>query len=326
MMSTNNQRVISAIRRIALTDEQRRQLMDAASNRGDQAAEGATASSEGEVRRICCDGSTSSNPNPGTNQRDPDSGGQDASGGLDPDDPANLDMGEGSLTGLTDCETGESICFDGDDYQLPDGWEDPQEPPIDPTYTEGMYWHVTDGSSDTGRAATRDAAISQTSAQSGCTRCSDGYAPPAVKPEVPTGEDCSGSTTSWVCSGAGYATADVYTVEQLDCDGSTEDYCNPTDEDIYENTWPTDSCVNLAIKNGSIVGSKYDPENDGSYSAPRDEIELCDGNGNKIGIRPSADGGWKSIDAINGGDGYLYDRNGNQIARISEAEYTDPNV
>ncbi|ATJ82006.1 hypothetical protein ACFPTY_03410 [Halomonas beimenensis] len=114
---------------------------------------------------------------------------------------------------------------------------------------------------------------------------------------------------------------------QFECSGtdSDQDYCNPTEAEILVDEWPEDGCVNLAIKGGKIVGSKYDPENDGTYSKPMSEIELCDGQGESIYLAPAANGGWKSIDSTKT-NGYLYDSSGQQIAHIDGNEYADPNI
>jgi uncharacterized protein (DUF2147 family) len=110
-------------------------------------------------------------------------------------------------------------------------------------------------------------------------------------------------------------------------DPNQTSYCDPSEEDLLlAEEWPEVGCVNLAQKGGKLVGSKYDPENDGSYSAPRSSIELCDDFGNSFELKPSASGGWKSISASNPGDGYLYNSKGEQIARISGSEFSDPNV
>jgi len=322
-MSTSQQIITNAIRRLAKTDPDIANAISATKNRGDLAAESASASSGGEENRICCDGSTSSNTNPGVTQTDPDAGGQSS---LDASDPANLsDIAGGSLTGLTDCATGEPVCFEGNDWVPPEGWDGPQDPGPDPTWVEGEYWNVT-------WAVARKIDVLVTSASG-----TDYY---ASKPNICSYQECDDydctDPTSFGCTANrhlyGYNTYDQYTAARngpFSCPapGSSETIdavC--VDEAPLLDSWPTDGCVNLAIKSGTIVGSKYDPENDGTYSAPMSEIELCDGSGNSVGIKPSANGGWKSIDANNPGDGYLYDSTGTRIARISASEYSDPGV
>ena len=314
-MSADRQRLVNAIRRMALTPEERRQLLGDSANRGDQAGSGAKAASQGEEERICCDGSTAP-ANLGTEERDPDSGGQDASGGLDPNDPANLDMGAGSLTGLTDCSTGEPVCFNGSGFIPPDGWDEPNEPPVVESYKEGFYWQTTVLS---GGSYTCPNIIPLASAQcyaDALDESNDGEVLSFFK--VSEGR-YEGEVRFF--SGASNKTRDIQTID-FECNG--DPVC---DEDPpLETAWPSDGCVNLAIKGGTIVGSKYDPDQDGSYSKPLTEINLCDGAGNQIRLAPSADGGWKTLDAINGGDGYLYDSQGQQIARISGDEFSDPTI
>lgn len=299
-MSADRQRIVSAIRRIATTDPEIRSLLDTAQSRGSQPASAGVGASDAESERQCCDGSVGSNTNPGTQARDPDADGAGQSGGLDSDDPARLGMGQGSLTGVTDCATGEPVCFNGSDWLPPDGWDSPTDPPTDPTYEEGKYWTVTNSPSSI--------------------------------------DCCTASPTKPLAEAArdGCGTPSFYDARQQGCTGLLgvcgsavfEYACNPSEEDTLLNggKWPEDGCVNISLQRGTLVGSTHDPENDGSYSSPKSEIELCDANGNQIKLAPSAGGGWKTIDALNPGDGYLYDSQGNQIARISDDEYSDPKV
>ncbi len=115
-------------------------------------------------------------------------------------------------------------------------------------------------------------------------------------------------------------------IEHNPCGGLSGSFCNPSEEDILLNggMWPSDGCTNLAIKGGKIVGSKYDPDQDGSYSKPMSEIQLCSGT-DQISLAPSADGGWKTINSTTD-SGYLYDSSGRQIAHIDGNEYSDPSV
>lgn len=312
-MTASRQRLVSAIRGIARTDPDLANAIAKTSNKGDQAGASSSASSSGEESRVCCDGTTGA-ANAGTTQTDPDATSQE---GLDPNDPANLgDMGAGSLTGLTDCATGDPVCFDGADYTLPDGWDDPQEPPVDPTYKEGFYYirvgnAFCDFADDDTKSPTVIGAILN---------------PPIASVDFyEKTDEGSGSSDVYYWEGThdagGSAAGYVCMRECVPEDGG---YCDPTEEEITAVIWPFDSCVNLAIKNGTIVGSKYDPENDGTYSKPMAELTLCDGSGNQVNIKTSADGGWKSVNGTTGEDGYLYNAQGEQIAHIDGNEYNDP--
>jgi len=306
-MSTDRNRLTSAIQRIAREDPEIRKLLDDYRNSGGFPSASATSESGGDDRGICCDGSTIGNANPGSDTKDPSDGGQDAGDGLDPDDPANLsEMGPGSLTGVNDCATGEPVCFDGGDWIPPEGWESPTDPPLDTSYEAGKFWSAQwswfGPINGTGAYALGESAA--------CSKSEDLFL------QIYPGQSGSGSCLS------GH-------IDCADNPNDPEGYCSPDEDDFNEITadaWPTDGCTNLAIKGGKIVGSKYDPENDGSYSAPRDSIELCDDFGNSFELKPSASGGWKSISASNPGDGYLYSSTGEQIARISGSEFSDPNV
>ncbi|SDO73105.1 hypothetical protein SAMN04487957_110152 [Halomonas shengliensis] len=311
----SSSRLSRAIQRIAKSDPDLRGAIKATRNRGDQPGASGVGTSESERDRICCDGSVNENPNPGTETRDPDSGGQDASGGLDPDDPANLDeMGEGSLTGLHDCATGEPVCFEGSDWVPPDGWESPTEPPISDGYEEGYFWIYNN------QVAYRG----QTAFEAASKWCNDyGFCVSIC--------GCSGGGCNYTYSLSDEDCTSVISVDKRECNTNNADICDQPPP--LADSWPSDSCVNLAIKNGSIVGSKYDPENDGSYSKPRQEIPLCDQYGNSILIRADTDSTWKSIKALDGdidpdtGYGYLYETaTGRRIRQISPSEFRDDTV
>lgn len=307
-MSAEQSRLRSAIQRIAREDPERSGSLEGTGAKGDQPGGAGVGESTAERDRICCDGSTSGNANPGTSERDTSEGGQD---GLDPGDPANIEAGAGELTGLVDCATGEPVCFDGGDWIPPDGWDDPQSPGTAEGYAEGLIWkHISSLT-----CITLDPASS-----------------------------CSCMASTFGQSGGGIVKVDNETYGCLRTDGSQFAAVVSGPCEVFQSSlcdappplaeeWPPDDCVNLAIKNGSIVGSKYDPENDGSYSAPRKEIELCDPKtGDSILIRPSAGGGWKSIKSLAGDidpdtqAGYLYRPNGQRVRQISPSEFRDDTV
>ena len=308
-MSAENSRLTRAIQRIAREDPELRRAIDATKPRGDQAGGLGVGESDGERDRICCDGSTSDNANPGSDTRDPSDNAKD---GLDPDDPADI---SDNLTGVVDCETGVPICFEGSDWIPPEGWEDAQTPGPDHV-ADDSYWTVRYGLNFQHRFRVRAQALAFWNSQGWATICS--------QHENPETGHISG-----IYSNAG------------DCDGSfifnfsiTSSGCIPSMSacnEVYTPKWEEDNCVNLSIEGGKIVGSKYDPENDGSYSAPRDSIELCDGDGSIL-IRPSSGGGWKSINSLDGdidpgtGAGYLYAPNGRRIRQVSPSEFRDDTV
>lgn len=316
-MSAENSRLTRAIQRIAREDPGLRRAIDATKSRGDQAGGLGVGESDGERDRICCDGTTSYNPNPGTDTRDPDANAKD---GLDPDDPADI---SDNLAGVVDCETGQPICFEGSDWIPPDGWEDAQSPQIDPTYIEGSYWSYTINSEPGISKACGPARSKVIAYLSACEyELSEGTGLTACPVE---GFGVGFGSQRELCRGGGAS------IVMRSCEDEPHPICDappPLDEE-----WPADGCANLAIKGGSIVGSKYDPENDGSYSAPRDEIELCDPEtGDSILIRPSSGGGWKSIRSLQGEPdgavdyGYLYARDGKLIRQISPSEFRDDTV
>ena len=314
-MSSDRQRLIGAIRRIAREGAEE-EGQAGANNRGSQPASvglGVTESTD----RLCCDGSVSSNPNPGTTTSDPGAGGSD---GLSDTDPADLgDIGAGELTGVTDCETGEPVCFSGDCIP-PDGWEDCRTPPVDPTYQEGYYWIAVTGvtprpetASQTPRAAAQKWIDTQDNRTLGALLLSTESSYEYQILNATTGDPVGSIISS-----------------RNSCVSNPVPVCD--DPPPLADAWQSDSCANLYISGGKIVGSKYDPENDGSYNAARDEIALCDGSGNQILIRGSASGGWKSIKGLSGdidpdtSNGYLYSAYGDTIRQISPSEFRDDRV
>lgn len=313
-MSTDRKRLTSAIQRIAREDPQIRDLLKDFRNSGGKPSESATSGSGAEDRQICCDGSTSGSANPSVDIRDTSEGGQDASDGLG-GDPADLgDMGGGSLVGVKDCATGAPVCFEGSDWIPPDGWEDPVDPPPEDGYEEGFYWSASgeckSGSPCGVARCVWDSVDNRTLKSCAVTSISGNEA--TVVNTVCFTDDPDNCTTV----GATY--------QKFDCLGSEDAWCTDVP---YMDEWPEDGCINLATKGGKLVASKYDPEAQGtSYLKGVGSIELCDDFGNSFELSPSASGGWKSISSQNPDDGYLYNAQGEQIARISGSEYSDPNV
>lgn len=314
-MSSDRQRLVGAIRRIANIDQDAGASAADSSNRGSQPGSigyGVTESSD----RLCCDGSVSGNTNPGTNTRDP---ADDTNDGLDPDDPADIG---GGLTGVTDCDTGEPICFDGSGWIPPDGWSDPSSPPLLDLYQQGYIWYA----GQPGPSADWEYTPEAHCAWPPCcfeVKNTDGEGTPTSYDMFDTAP--GNEEPCW--RGAGE-------LFRGDCDSHGNDGCDPDQCDISDCSWPEDSCVNLAIIGGRIVGSKYDPENDGSYNAPRDEIELCDAAGNSILLRGSGQfgGNYKTIKSLSGDidpdtdHGYLWSAYGDMIRQISPSEFRDDRV
>lgn len=314
-MSAENSRLTRAIQRIAKEDPDLRRAIEATKPRGDQPGGTGVGESGGERDRICCDGSTSDNANPGAETRDPDANAKD---GLDPDDPADI---SDNLSGVVDCATGQPICFEGGDFIPPEGWEDAGEKPIDPEYVPGIYYQAKKGIFiDEYHPTVAGARQRICPPYCECNEfygrsnqsCQDCY---SVQPGDSWTSNCSG----------------LYEIRAIKCSGANHPFCDEPPPTLDE--WPEDGCVSLAIKGGVIVGSKYDPENTGAYSSPTNEIELCDpDSGESVLISPSATGGWKSISSLEGNidpdtnSGYLYSESGEKIRQISPSEFRDTSV
>ncbi|SDF70063.1 hypothetical protein SAMN05216571_101275 [Onishia taeanensis] len=360
-MSADRQRLVAAIRRIAKTDPEISSALAATGVRGDQPATSGIGVSSGADSRQCCGGSEASgggdgDANPGTEQTDSGAGGQ--SGGLDSDDPARLSGEDGkpatSLDGLTDCATGQPVSMQmgGGDWVPPEGWGDASQPPASykpmdygDAYEEGMTGYVDDlsdpglntvnpiygwigsvGDVKGGTAAEALARLPSTYvSESGwktfvCSISASEYEVQRYGAIV----DEDGELRV-ECPGAGA----FYKVVRVLCSNySPEEFpnCGQAFDWPTEEAWPEDGAVNLAIKSGSIVGSKYDPENDGSYSMPRNSIELCDGDGNSILLEPTQSGGWRSIKSLGGEPdpdtvGYEYNGRGEIVRVLSTGEW-----
>lgn len=325
-MSTSRSRLTRAIQKIAEQSPALNRAIEATKARGDQAASAGVGTSDAERDRLCCDGSTSSNANPGADERDPSNGGQD---GLNDDDPADIsDMGPGELSGVTDCATGESICFVGNGWVPPEGWDGPALPPSNwPDDPESMPIEEPITGSEACAAMASGIGMVLRTGQNEWEIYSYGFGPVfdcTPKRQGALRAQCTGSQA---CPGGGNdfqgVGSIIYNAEEME---------TKPEWFVDIDSWPEDGCVNLAIKGGSIVGSKYDPENDGSYSKPMSQIELCDGEGNSILLKPSVSGGWKSIQSLDGEpdgavqNGYLYSAQGDVIQQITPSEFSDPRV
>lgn len=316
-MSTSRQILDNAIQSIAKDDPEIRELLNDFRNSGGKPSESATSGSGAEDRQICCDGSSPGNVNPGSGTRDPNENPQE---GIDPNDPAKI---SDNLTGVTDCATGTPICFAGSDWIPPEGWDGPTDPPPDPTYNLDIYAETSLGGS-VNLHRTCGQALSAVKAYFG--DCYDGF---AECNSLSPGAKFSGQfTASAECNDTGSTLSGSWGL--ISCANTPNSICDEP-APLLE-SWPEDGCVNLAIKDGKIVGSKFDPENDGAWSAPRDELEVCDEFGNSFLLRGGANSTWKSIKSLNGdidpdtGAGYLYRANGQRIRQISPSEFRDDTV
>jgi len=186
----------------------------------------------------------------------------------------NLTLGDlvKGLTGLQDCATGNpvEVRFDGQ-FTAPDGWDDPNTPPVDPEYVPGFFWSVYNYESI--REATPVAAWENWAAGNNATltRRVDNtfyYTQPGW----------------WEQS---------LTVFGIACGGSTESYCNPSPEDILLTEWPSDKPMQLSYnaETGKYETNPYDSNVTTAYAQPVNSFTLCNDNGDPIKSYAQANGG-----------------------------------
>lgn len=234
-------------------------------------------------------GGTSVNPN-GSNP-DPDGDGEEneTSDRTAEDVFDNPRIGDrlDRLSDIYDCETGKklNIGLDGT-YKLPEGWEDPNHPPDDPSFTLGMYWLIDTGIGFYG--ATISAGIAAALA--------GGTAVAAYQVSGPGSLDVITSTSF---SDGGYIlfasrTAEVGEVAgdvggttigpsqylHLDCFGA------PSGADAAcaitvapSASWPEGEDIQLAKKDGKFVPNPNQPDVPGKYKdGKQSSLDFCFGD------------------------------------------------
>lgn len=290
-MSEEFDYVVEAIRKIARTDPKIKTALDAAAQRAPIPA----------VRGIAylnSDGGISSSQ--GNLPDDADTTGEEEESGTptlkrDSDIPViNDDLQPGDQADIFkgfDCATGEEITLDlspipGQEYPAPDGWEDANSPPIDPTYVQGRYWRYSTYSG--GKFPTERQALNAyiPTAEAGTH--------PINSPSVYSWDgdwyhyDSYSNIHAWKRtyshkSNPNYGGAVLAQILRYGCGDSTESYCNPAPEDLLlETEWPSNSTTELALIDGKFQASEYDPDAADIYknNAPS-SIEVCDGDGNR---------------------------------------------
>lgn len=196
------------------------------------------------------------------------------------------------LEGLYDCKTNAKydVRFDGQ-YPDVDGWDDPETPPVDSTYTEGKYWKTDDYSSFGTTVAEAANGVIATKKIWGLSSC--------PTPEYYAGYEYTGIADegeyincNYEFNGNQYYGGSWTRVSQHDCGSSTEDYCNPTEPPVSEECWPSDGRLDIAFIDGVWQKSEYDCNDDIAWEE-RSFLDLCalPDNKNPIRIEPAFDGG-----------------------------------
>lgn len=207
------------------------------------------------------------------------------SGVVPVEDLFNGNMGIGDnftgVNGLQDCSTGQEYEVRGDgQFNAPEGWEDANTPPIDPTYTEGEYWGC--------------AGYKAATAQGACQLWYEG-------------DSWEGTSDSVFFDGSNCVLTDAPQIyqpaTQIDCGGSGQSYCNPTPEDIYlEDEWPAEMPAQITWDSdkSAFISSQFDGKVGSEYKANNSgQITLCDSSGNQYTVVPSKDGGLVFTDVTN---------------------------
>lgn len=185
------------------------------------------------------------------------------------------------LSGLYDCATGDpvSVRFDGQ-FTAPDGWDDADSPPVDPTYDEGYYWAVSLNSPFAGGVGS-----TPSSAASSLASSSSNYSYISSSRQ---------SETQYIAE-FGYYNPEykwdiISFVYRYPCGSSTASYCTTTP---YATAWPSDKPMQLSYDadTGKYMTNQYDSNVTPEYSQPVSQFSLCNSNGDPIKSYITADGG-----------------------------------
>lgn len=305
-MSGNTPDVIEAIRKIAKTDPDIQRGLAAAKQKAPiPTARGvAYRNADGDIR------SGSDVPGDAATSGSSDGTGSKKLG----DDQHNvgdvMDLPTGSKVGeldAVDCATGDKIKIDlfpadGAEYPAPDGWSDPDTPPVPEGFLEGYYLTHTSRAGNSiiavlsqiypraygnGRKAEYDSHIIEDQSNSGGAY-GYGYIHLTVNIKV----YCDGTSQHYCTYDGEYlhdAVDEVVILQRRLCGSSTESYCTSSP---VTNEWPSNNQIDLALIGGKFTAHSMDPDAPNVYKdAPPSALEICDGDGNRFQVRPRHNGG-----------------------------------
>lgn len=203
----------------------------------------------------------------------------------------------GSITGMTDCATGARVELNMDgNFPVPEGWDDPNVPPVVDGFILGASWQATKYFNlvgiiirATAQAAAEDYVQAYDDIYGGVNATLTGVNQPDPEGSLTGGANGTFSFTyevywnSWTetKTGGGW-------FEGVPC---TPDDANPLCPltPPTEECWPTDDITQYAIIDGKYETSPYDC--DAQESAPTSNMTFCTDGGNQIKIEPATQGG-----------------------------------
>lgn len=274
----HSQRIVSAVRRIAKTVQQEDGRLGPSSPK--PKIEGGTGvaffNSNGEIES----GTGGVPPDAETENPDKDGDGsrtKGRDGQLITDDFEEGDLADEFEA--YDCTTGQKITLDlapvpGEEFPVPDGWEGHDQPPgggleDDGTWEQGYYYSLYGGAWP---AATMSGVAERLTAVVGTRRY-------FVSSATHLGFENLADNSIY---------HDTTVVYKAACGGSDASYCTVTPSPTE---WPSDQIADLVLKDGKFTASEYDPDADQVYKDnPPEQIEVCDGLGNRFQISATADG------------------------------------
>ena len=234
------------------------------------------------------DPSDPDNPNNkgGTNNRDPlKDGPQDIDDLLDeeagptlPDDSVSDPFSGGSLnkiTGLQDCDTGQCVTahLDGR-FDTPEGWDDPDTPPID----NGFRWRSGPSALLPGSHTARQEADAYLA--------HIGSGGSVVEETGFSIDDINTAQVSFSLNGSSNYTTFIYRFGCMPPANIIPD-CTPPSA---ATEWPTDGCYDVAMIDGQVQINPYDSEAPASAREERSAATFCTSGGKKVVIRAAANG------------------------------------
>lgn len=224
------------------------------------------------------------------------------------------------LQGATDCTTGDCINFHMDgNFPTPEGWDDPDSPPVDEYYQEGYFWKTVTYLGFVGYGRTPVEAV-----QNQCSDIRNGLSTIYPYTDENTAQvRCNNSPSSCLFFGGGNTS--LMTVGRLTCGGASdpEGICAlppPTAE-----AWPEDGCYDLALIDGTFQTNQYDSE--APANAGGSKVNFCFGSGRTGTVEATANGGFMVYETNGGaptGPAKVYGKDGTfQAAGDSTDQFMD---
>lgn len=199
------------------------------------------------------------------------------------------------LTGLKDCETGKefNLHLDGN-FVPPEGWDDPDTPPVLEGYEEGFYWEdLLTGF--TGITYLTAPAVRYPT--DGIQQSVEWLGTGRVASSTETSRNVYLDVRVTPKNGDPPYTEErgVFVVNRQNCGESVivlDDGASACGDSLPPTTdeWPQDGTYDLAIKDGQFQTNEYDADQPDNFE-PRGTIDFCYGDNKTARAEVTADGG-----------------------------------